>query len=196
MASFRKKATAIFLIFSFLSLFPAFSYAAGQNPIRSKYFTIYYYEGCDLARIANTLNARYFLGADILSGGAKSGDMDSIIANLMDFIYLQVSDILDIHIYSFDAVIKITPDSSEVSAIIEKYSGRSASVPSFYNASENIIYISSADLTLGMFAHEIAHAIICHYFVVAPPAKVQEVLTGYVEYSIRKATGTLSELRR
>ena len=196
MAFSKKKATAVFLIFSFLSLFSATSYAAGQNPIHSKYFTVYYYEGCDLTRVANTLNARYFLGADILSGGARSGDMDSIIANLMDFIYLQVSDILDIHIYSFDAAIKITPDSSEPSAIVEKYSGRSVSVPSFYNASENIIYISSADLTLGMLAHEMAHAVISHYFVVAPPAKVQEVLTGYVEYSIRKATGTLSEVRR
>ena len=35
-------------------------------------------------------------------------------------------------------------------------------------------------------AHEIAHAIINHYFVVPPSVKMQEILSGYVEYSLNK----------
>jgi hypothetical protein len=55
----------------------------------------------------------------------------------------------------------------------------------------NTIYVSLKDVSLGMLAHEVAHAIISSYFVVAPPEKVQEVLAGYVEYSIRKKLGDL-----
>jgi hypothetical protein len=36
-----------------------------------------------------------------------------------------------------------------------------------------------------------AHALISNYFVVAPPPKVQEILAGYVEYSVRKRMGNL-----
>jgi hypothetical protein len=58
-----------------------------------------------------------------------------------------------------------------------------------------MVYISYPEMTIGMLGHKIAHAIISHYFVVPPPAKIQEVLAGYVEYSIRKSAGTLP-LRR
>jgi len=58
---------------------------------------------------------------------------------------------------------------------------------SFYVFDSNTIFISYQDLTLGMLGHEIAHAVISGYFVVPPPDKVQEVLAGYVEYSLRKA---------
>ena len=56
----------------------------------------------------------------------------------------------------------------------------------FYFHDDKTIYISTEDLTLGMLGHEMAHAIISHYFVVPPPTKVQEVLSGYVDYSFQK----------
>jgi hypothetical protein len=58
--------------------------------------------------------------------------------------------------------------------------------PSFYFHEEKTIYISTEDLDLGMLAHEIAHAIISHYFVVPPSERVQEVLSGYVDFHFKK----------
>jgi hypothetical protein len=37
-----------------------------------------------------------------------------------------------------------------------------------------------------MLGHEIAHAIISSFFIVPPPEKIQEVLAGYVDYSLLK----------
>jgi hypothetical protein len=37
-----------------------------------------------------------------------------------------------------------------------------------------------------VLGHEIAHAIMSHYFVVLPSEKIQEVLAGFVEYQLRK----------
>jgi hypothetical protein len=168
---------------------------AGEWNIRAQYFNLSYYEGCDLAELAKKLNAEHFLHIDVFSEARKGKDIDSVISKLIDSIYLEVSDILDIRLYSFDGAIVILPDNSFISDIIEQYSGNRINTPSFYFPSQNTIYISFADLNPGILAHEMAHAIISRYFVVAPSAKVQEVLTGYVEYSIRKATGTLPQAR-
>lgn len=167
-----------------------------QKIIKTEYFTIYYDQGCNLADIANKLNVEHFLHIDIFSQNDNSQSIDSIISSLFDSIYLEVSDILDIHIYSFHATIKILSDKEKMADVLEKYLKKRINMPSYYFQSKNTIYISFDDLTLGMLAHEIAHAIISHYFVVAPSEKVQEVLSGYVEYSIRKSTGTLTEIMK
>lgn len=66
------------------------------------------------------------------------------------------------------------------------FSGRS-----MYQSEKGIIYVSLTDMTAGMLGYEIAHAIISHYFVVPPPARVQDVLCGYVEYSLQKSHSSL-----
>jgi hypothetical protein len=59
---------------------------------------------------------------------------------------------------------------------------------SFYVYDLNTIYVSAGSFKREVLGHEIAHAVISHYFVVQPPMKAQEVLAGYVEYQLREAT--------
>jgi hypothetical protein len=166
------------------------AFAEGDNVVKGKYFDVYY-NGCDLSEIAQKLDVKYFLHIDVFSQISSGRDINSIIADLFDSIYLEVSDILDIHIYSFKGTICIFPDKAKIKEVLSEYMEEPPNVPAFYFHEKNTIYASSADMTLGVLAHEIAHAIITQYFVVTPPSKVQEVLASYVEYSIRKATGTL-----
>ncbi|MBU0693662.1 MAG: hypothetical protein KKC11_03205 [Candidatus Omnitrophica bacterium] len=145
---------------------------------------------CELVEFAQKINVNYFLQMDIPSSDTKN--FDSIISKTLDALYLEVSDILDIHIYSYHGKIKVYPNKEKLKEnVFRNYPGQKYNLPAVYIHPDNAIHISLADLTLGMLAHEIAHAIISHYFVVPPPAKVQEVLAGYVEYSIRKSAGTL-----
>lgn len=167
-----------------------YSYSAAEC-IRGEHFNICYYDGCDLAKLANKLQASHFISVDTFLSGKTDKDIKSLIAKLFDSIYLEVSDILDIHVYNLKSTIDIQPDKTRVADILEGYLGRRIDIPSFYFHTKNTIYVSYSDISLGILAHEMAHAIISHYFVVPPPAKTQEILTGYVEYSIRKATGTL-----
>ena len=168
--------------------------AGNKNFIKSNYFTIYYYEGCDLTKLAKHLQVNYFLHIDAYSLDGRAEDIDSIIAKLFDSIYLEVSDILDIHIYSFNGTINIFPSKDRIENMFKAYHTNLEEIPAIYLHTEKTIYLSAADVSLGVLSHEVAHAIISNYFVVAPPEKVQEVLAGYVEYAIRKATGTLSEI--
>jgi hypothetical protein len=61
---------------------------------------------------------------------------------------------------------------------------------------DNTIYLSFNEMTLGIISHEMAHAIISNYFVTPPSPKIQEILSGYVEYSIRKKAGDLNIQKR
>jgi hypothetical protein len=165
-------------------------FAQGGKVVQGKYFDVYY-DGCDLTEVAQKLAAKYFLHIDVFSENSSSSNIQSIIAQLFDSIYLEVSDILDIHMYSFKGVICIMPNKADVKDLLAEYMTDPPDVPAFYFHERNTVYVSLADMNLGILSHEIAHAIIARYFVVLPPAKVQEVLAGYVEYSIRKATGTM-----
>jgi len=177
-------------LFSFCFIFSSFPQEDVSLVVESKYFSIYAYKNLDISYLLRRLNFEYLLHSQSL--GSSSKDTRSLLADTLDALYLEVSDILDLHIYSYHGKIYLLRDKDSVSSVFFQYFGRSFPERSFYLHEKNSIYISCADITLGMLGHEIAHAIISHYFVVPPPAKIQEVLAGYVEYDLRKSTGTLS----
>ncbi len=181
------------LIAVVIILIPHLSFGQEENLsllVESKYFSVYAYPDLDINTLLAKLNFIYFFHPDTLAA-SNSSDPKTILANTLDSIYLEVSDILDIHLYSLHTNIKIFPDKSYIAPLFKKYSNIGCTERSCYLNDSNTIYISSADLTLGMLGHEIAHSLISHYFVVPPPAKIQEVLCGYVEYNLRKSTSTL-----
>lgn len=177
------------LVLSFLIVLP-FSLYAFDFPERceSEHFTIYYQAGVDLLDVAYKINidssAWVYKGQDeTIVAGSKPED---ILAQGVNNLFDEVSDILDMHLYSYSGDIKICANKEELKKVFFKLFGRKLQAESFYYPDGNAIYISPVGLRPGILGHEMAHAIICHYFVVMPPMKVQEVLAGYVEYSINK----------
>jgi hypothetical protein len=51
----------------------------------------------------------------------------------------------------------------------------------FYRKKTNTIYLCTEDVTIGILAHEMGHAVIEHYFVIRPPSKISELLCQYVD---------------
>jgi hypothetical protein len=186
----RRKVSAI--IFSALLLSCSrFSFAQeeGSLIVEGKYYSLYAERSVDLSSVLTKVNFNYLLHDDTFGG--KTDDARSMLASTLDALYSEVSDILDIHMYTFHGSIRIVPDKDSLNALFRQSYGVDFRDPSVYVHEKNTIYISLADLTIGMLGHEIAHAIISHYFVVPPPTKVQEVLSGYVEYNLRKNRGSL-----
>ncbi len=186
----KRKVSAI--IFSVLILACArFSSAQeeGSLIVEGKYFSLYAARSLNLSRVLTKVNFNYLLHDD--SFGGKTADASSMLASTLDALYSEVSDILDIHMYTFHGSIRIVADKDALNAFFRQSYGVDFRDPSVYVHEKNTIYISLADLTIGMLGHEIAHAIMSHYFVVPPPTKVQEVLAGYVEYNLRKTRGSL-----
>lgn len=149
-----------------------------------KYFTVYGYAGIDVDYLARKLNFDYFLHPDNILGDGS--DVRNVFVKTIDAIYLEASDVLDIHSYNFNGRLKIVVNQKGVESAFKAKYGRDFPERSIYLVDEKTIYISAEDMTLGMLGHEISHAIINHYFVVPPSAKMQEILAGYVEYSLNK----------
>lgn len=156
--------------------------------IDSHYFTIYYSSALDPLDLAYKIN----IGSPIIVYKSKNieivtgSDPDEIFADQIDILFNEVSDILDMHLYSYHGDIKIYPTKEELQSALRDILGRDIDAESFYHHDQNTIYISARSFNPYVLGHEIAHAIICHYFVVLPPVKVQEVLAGFVEYNLRK----------
>ena len=164
------KRTLSIIIVSFTLAFCLNAYAEQEQ--KSKYFNIYLHDGIDVVSLLNKLNANYFLGlkAAFSTGqGDRGGDTGELLGRALDALYLQTSDILDIHMYSFNIDLEIVPDKGALSQILQPFFNKSVNIPSFYFYDKNRIYISAQDLNAGMLSHEIAHAITSHYFVVPPP---------------------------
>ncbi|MBN3040575.1 MAG: hypothetical protein JW867_05565 [Candidatus Omnitrophica bacterium] len=181
----KKLSTLVLLILIFL-LPLAFSQEKEMVFVgEGKYFTVYCSSSVDLASVLNKLKFTYLGSVDDYLSDNRS-NIRSALVGAIDDLYLEVSDILDIHIYSYHGNLRFFPDQASVSSVFSSYLGAGFPERSFYLHPKNTIYISAQDVTLGMLGHEIAHAVISHYFVVPPPAKVQEVLCGYVEYTLLK----------
>jgi hypothetical protein len=125
--------------------------------------------------------------SEIALSEGRSSKTNSLAAAL-DVLYNIVMQTLDMNLYSLQGNIKICRDREHLNRVYENIFGRQLKSSSFYINEYNMIYISADDFTKEILGHEIAHMIISHYFVVAPPEKVQEILAGYVEYRLRKSS--------
>ena len=175
----------IFLLF--LSVFFCLGFIVDIDAanFESTYFKVTLPGDIDMLQLMQALQLKAHLHLDTLYNDVRQ-DMHSLLKDELDELYLEVSDILDIHLYSLQISLHIVTNHSELEEVLAQSFDISRHPSSFYHYEKNTIYVSQEKLTLGVLAHEVAHAVVSHYFVVPPPVKVQEVLCGYVEYSITK----------
>lgn len=152
---------------------------------QGQYFDLYADANVDAYALLSKFDFNYLVYSSGFAQQDKN-DLKSILAQTLDGLYQEVSDILDIHIYSFKGRLQVVADQAALAAFLKQQFNLDFEERSIYYHEKKIIYISAADLTVGMLGHEMAHAIISQYFVVPPPPKIQEVLCGYVEYTLRK----------
>jgi len=169
-------------------LFSSVAYAANDGfgaskKTEGKHFIVYYAPQLDpyilLKKLDIGLSNRILLDEPI-----KKSDS---LAAALDMLYNIVLKALDMNLYSLQGNLKICRDRAHLNSVYETIFRRKLNAGSFYINDYNTIYISADDFTKEVLGHEIAHMIISHYFVVPPPQKVAEILSGYVEYQLRKA---------
>lgn len=154
--------------------------------LEGEYFIIYYMPGTDIAGLVQKLNIgpaqRIFAG----QSAKKEATYEEDLIDVMDALFLYISDILDMHIYSFQGTLKICKDKAQLNSVYRTLFGKELKSSSLYVSGISTIYISPESFTKEVLGHEIAHFIISRYFVVQPPERAAEILAGYVEYQLRK----------
>lgn len=179
----------IFFTLSFYSPVSALDDDFGQaKEIKSRYFVTYYSPQSDVYDFLQQLNIGP--AEKFLSGKSRGGSLNSPqeeFASNVDALFMRVSDILDMHLYTFNSTIKICRDYAHLKKVYNRIFDKELNSPSFYVYDLNTIYISAENFKTEILGHEMAHTLISRYFVVTPPVKIQEVLCGYVEYQLRKS---------
>lgn len=160
---------------------------AGPKTIKSEHVTVICQSGTDISDLTRQLNIG--LSEKILAGTStrKRDSPEGELADSVETLFMEVSNIMDMHIYSLQINVEVFKDAGSLRAEYKRlFNGDLGDRKSFYVADMTKIYINAADFNAWILGHEMAHAIMARYFVVPPPVKIQEVLAGYVEYNLRK----------
>ena len=186
---FSKIAASLFVVF-LLGMAPLSSSLFAQDyetlpgngewsSMESNYFVIHYDPSADLDSIEKSLTKRplYFDQAARYGEVTARGE----ICARLDKLYNRVQDVLDMHPKTPMIKIIIFRDSDALNAKYAEIFGTAADLKSFYIYKYNTIYVSESDMDDSVMIHEMAHAVMDHYFTVLPPESVAEILAAYVE---------------
>jgi len=160
-----------------------------SSRFESRYFTVLTQDGADLQGLAARVSVPASIRA-IIREPVSSYDFYSL-KDQLDLMFLAVSEIMDIRLKNFECKVKICRNAAALTEAAKAVYGRAVKTGGFYVADTNTLYIDAENADMAILGHELSHAVQVQYFVVPPPATVQEVLSGFVEYQLRKYTDTL-----
>jgi len=117
-----------------------------------------------------------------LSFLSESPEKNPLLAkNRVDKIVEMARSLLDMHPVNLRFNIALCRTKGELLAAYRSL-GMLGTVPrSFYYHRNRTIFINIDDISDRILAHEIAHTIICAYFGMPPPSRMQEILAQYVD---------------
>jgi hypothetical protein len=161
--------------FLLVSLPPAILAQDVVKTYRTQYTIISFKDEMDL----HTFTGNIGTGLNFLLEG--QGKKPEPVKNRVDKIVERVCSILDIHPLNLRFGITLYKAETEFAAAF-RATGISGSAPvAFYSHKTRSIAVLPGKVTDRIIAHEIAHAVLCIYFVAPPPARMQEILAQYVD---------------
>jgi hypothetical protein len=183
----RTLAGWLFLIFLLCGLIHS-THALGQaNVHHGRFSNIHYEEAGHLERFAQKVQPgamtlslnQIFMGNSKLAPEAKAG-------RYVDQLFQRVQAILEMPKPDLKVEIRLFRDQPALSEAFEKIAGRATQAPAFYWKESNTIYLHLEQISTGILAHEMAHAVISHYFIIPPPEKISELLCQYVDREVSR----------
>lgn len=164
----------------------AYSQEGEWNIFSSRFCVVFYEEGVNLDAVSRRINLRF---SDFYSARQYREKADfpieDIVAEKFDAIFTKVQDILDMYPSKIHVTINIYKNSDGLNTAYEEIFNEPGTAPSFYIYKTNTIYTTENAIREGILAHEMAHCIIDHYFVILPPRKIQEMLAAYADVHLK-----------
>ncbi|MDP2920953.1 MAG: hypothetical protein Q8O12_01100 [Candidatus Omnitrophota bacterium] len=180
----------IFVPFIILSIVlsgkTGYSQEEDRSFFSSKFCTVFYANDVDLKKV----NRRVSLGfSNFYSprkyGGSSGLSIENILSDKLDAIFNKAEEILDMYPAKIHVAINVYKTQDDLDRVYEEFFNEPNKAVSFYIYKTNTIYTVESQLTENILAHEMAHCIIDHYFVILPPRKIQEMLSVYVDIHLK-----------
>ena len=175
---------AISLMFSLVEC--VYSQEEDRGVFSTRFCTVFYSDEVDLGAVNRRINLRF---SDFYSPRTYREKVDfsikDILSEKFDAIFSKVQDILDMYPSKIHVAINIYKTQEELDAVYEGIFNEPNTAISFYVYKTNTIYTVEDIVTENILAHEMAHCIIDHYFVILPPRKIQEMLAVYADIHLK-----------
>jgi hypothetical protein len=167
------------------SIPPAVADQESAKIYQTQYVAISYTDEKDLLTFTSNIGS----GLSFLSENPKKNPL--LAKTRVDKIVETICSLLDMHPPSLRFGITLYRTQSEVASAYRRASllanatdthdATGAAPIAFYSHGPRKIVVAVDSITENILAHEIAHAVICAYFVVPPPSRMQEILAQYID---------------
>lgn len=180
--------------FSFLVCF----YSSGiafpetvQHPpwiiLETKHTVLRFLKEEDLGALNNSIEfQKTSWGFRQLFSAKAPGSLHGEISQKVDSLYERVQEILDMRKKAPKVFINLYADRKKLDQAYYRLYQSKNNIRAWYVFDHNTIYINADDVHEGVLAHEMAHSIIDHFFLVRPPSASAEILARYVDAHIHK----------
>lgn len=168
----------LLLLLGFLCL-SLFSHAA---QLKTASFELTYADSAVLEAFHANVSSgdRFFL-----FGSRSNLTLEEQVENKMAHLVSKVQSILEMFPEKmFFKVVLFSSERDVQQAYYMEY-GLKAHYIAFYSPLSDTIYISTNNVSLRVIAHEMAHAVIYHYFDKQPAVKIHELMAQFVEVHIQ-----------
>lgn len=164
--------------------------ALGEEGVHhSRFASIHYQETGQLERFAEKIQPGALtvsLNRIFMSGSKPAPEIKA--GRYVDQLLQRVQSVLEMPKPDMRVQIRIFRDQEELSEAFERIAQQRIRSPAFYWRENNTIYVHLEKLSIGILAHEMAHAVIAHYFIISPPEKIAELLCQYVDREVSKGS--------
>ena len=146
--------------------------------VGTKYATICYANEKGLQRFTKSIGK----GSSFFSDGSEKDPSET--GKKVDSLVERVSRLLDMHPFDLYINIYVYQNHNEIERAYTHMTtlGVFGRIPiAFYSHKNRTIHVSVENISAGILAHEIAHAVINFYFPEPPPERMQEILAQYVD---------------
>ena len=182
--AFRRPQWLIVFTLFFLAFLAAEAYGK-QHTYKSKLVTIHYNDEHLLEDFEDKIRPSSFTYAmNTIFLGENGTSKDASLGEFVDTLFKRVQQILGMPLPSLRVNIQLLKSQRDVSWKWASITGTPTKAPAFYWKKTNTIYLQPKELSTGILAHEMGHAVIDHYFVIRPPSKIAEMLCEYVDKEI------------
>ena len=168
---------AVIAIVTLLCVLMAADCSCGDS-LESRYAMIIY----DSDDLLKEFNSGIRLGSlSYLMRNKSNMTVGDEVRNKVDIIAEKVQLVLEMFPKTLKFRVVLLASASEVRRVYKGRYGKDVSFISFYAPVEKTVYVSTDDVNLRIFGHELAHAVIDQYFKVSPAVKIHELLAKFAE---------------
>ncbi len=154
------------------------------SPSKNSIFTLHTVQGVNLKKLNRKIGLRKIPNMGLIKKKDFPATPQGKIEWKLTVILARVQNLLNMYPKRMRNInIKIYPNLKHIKKYLNRYTTHKAD--SFYNKKTNTVHISAKKCDEYILAHEIAHVVISHYFVVQAPISAQEVLAIYCDSHLK-----------